>query len=100
MSDAVLEALFLRIIWESYTGRAPSAPTLLLHEDNMDCIAWGHNLNPPAVDFARSKQIEVSVTAVREQIQEFMPRLADTLTKNTVPAVSIKSASKGLAGHP
>jgi hypothetical protein len=92
MSDAVREALFLRIIWESFTGKALSVPTLL-HEDNMGAIAWGHN----PVDFARSKHIEVSVSAVREQIQEFktvklqyiptVRQLADTLTKNTVPAI-------------
>jgi hypothetical protein len=102
MSDAVREALFLRIIWESFTGRALSAPTLL-HEDNMGCIAWGHN----PVDFARSKHIEVSVSAVREQIQEFktvelryiptIRQLADTLTKNTVSAV-FNVLRKGLLG--
>ena len=63
----------------------------------MGCIAWGHKVTLNPVDFARSKHIEVSVSAVREQIQEFktvelryiptVRQLADALTKNTVPAV-------------
>ena len=102
LSDAVREALFLRIIWQSFTGKTLSVPTLL-HEDNMGAIAWGHN----PVDFARSKHIEVSVSAVREQIQEFktvklqyiptVRQLADTLTKNTVPAI-FTALRKGLLG--
>jgi hypothetical protein len=108
MSDAVREALFLRIIWESLTGKTLSAPTLL-HEDNMGCIAWGHKVTLNPVDFARSKHIEVSVSAVREQIQEFktvelryiqvptVRQLADALTKNTVPAV-FSVLRKGLLG--
>jgi hypothetical protein len=102
MSDAVREALFLRIIWQSFTGKTLSVPTLL-HEDNMGAIAWGHN----PVDFARSKHIEISVSAVREQIQEFktvklqyiptVRQLADTLTKNTVPAI-FTALRKGLLG--
>ena len=102
MSDAVREALFLRTIFSAFTGRSSLNPTPL-NEDNMGCIAWGHN----PVDFARSKHIDISVSSVREHIQEFktvvlryvptVKQLADVLTKNAVPAV-FNLLRRGLLG--
>ncbi len=106
MSDAVREALFLRTIFSAFTGRLSLNPTAL-NEDNMGCIAWGHKLAHNPVDFARSKHIDISVSSVREHIQEFktvvlryaptVKQLADVLTKNAVPAV-FNLLRRGLLG--